>query len=166
MVIRYAQKNELHLIRKIAFETWPIAYGNILSDNQLDYMLKMMYDLDVLVSQHEQLNHKFILAFDVSGNEMGFASFSKIIDNPSKYKLHKLYILPNQQGKNLGKKLLNFVMEEIKQVEEKTAILLNVNRQNNAVNFYLKQGFSIIHEEDNDIGNDYFMNDYLMEMDV
>ncbi len=166
MVIRYAQKNELHLIQKIAFETWPIAYGNILSEDQLEYMLKMMYNLDVLVSQHEQLNHQFILAFDVSGNEMGFASFSKIIDNPSKYKLHKLYILPNQQGKNLGKKLLNFVLEEIKKAEEKTAILLNVNRQNNAVDFYLKQGFSIIHEEDNDIGNGYFMNDYLMQMDI
>jgi ribosomal protein S18 acetylase RimI-like enzyme len=167
MVIRYAQKNELHLIRKIAFETWPVAYGNILSDDQLAYMLKMMYDLDVLTSQQEQLNHHFILAFDEFGNEMGFASYSKDIDDlTSKYLLHKLYILPNQQGKKIGTMLLDFVINEIKKREEISAIQLNVNRYNNALNFYLKHGFSIRHEEDNDIGAGYFMNDYVMQKEL
>ena len=166
MVIRHAQKNELHLIQKIAFETWPIAYKNILSDDQLAYMLKIMYDLNVLAKQQEQSNHQFILAFDESENEMGFACYSKEIDHPSTYQLHKLYILPNQQGKNVGSKLLDFVVTEIKKTENKSVIQLNVNRQNNAINFYLKKGFAIIHEEDNDIGEGYFMNDYVMQMDL
>jgi len=166
MVIRHAQKSELYLIQKIAFETWPIAYENILSEDQLSYMLKMMYDVDILVHQQEQLSHQFILAFDESGNELGFACYSKEIDYPPTYKLHKLYILPTQQGKNVGSTLLNFVLNEIKKTEEEALIQLNVNRQNNAVNFHLKQGFSIIKEEDNDIGEGYFMNDYVMQMDV
>jgi ribosomal protein S18 acetylase RimI-like enzyme len=166
MVIRHAQKNELHLIQKIAFETWPIAYKNILSDDQLAYMLKIMYDLNVLAKQQEQSNHQFILAFDESENEMGFACYSKEIDHPSTYQLHKLYILPNQQGKNVGSKLLDFVVTEIKNTENKSVIQLNVNRQNNAINFYLKKGFAIIHEEDNDIGEGYFMNDFVMQMDL
>ena len=166
MLIRHAQISELHLIQKIAFETWPIAYRNILSDDQLAYMLKMMYDLHVLTSHQEQLNHHFILAFDESGNEMGFACYSKEIDYPSTFQLHKLYILPTQQGKNVGSSLLDFVLNEIKKTEKKSVIQLNVNRQNNAVNFYLKQGFSIIKEEDNDIGAGYFMNDYVMRMDI
>jgi len=166
MVIRHAQKNELHLIQKIAFETWPIAYKNILSDDQLAYMLKIMYDLNVLAKQQEQSNHQFILAFDESENEMGFACYSKEIDHPSTYQLHKLYILPNQQGKNVGSKLLDFVVTEIKKTENKSVVQLNVNRQNNAINFYLKKGFAIIHEEDNDIGEGYFMNDYVMQMDL
>lgn len=167
MVIRYAQKNELHLIRKIAFETWPIAYKNILSDDQLAYMLKMMYDLDVLVTQQAHLNHHFILAFDESGNEKGFACYSKEIKSPTaKYKLHKLYILPTQQGKKTGTMLLNFVLKEIKKTEERAIIQLNVNRHNKALDFYLKHGFSIIHEEDNDIGAGYFMNDYVMHKEL
>jgi GNAT superfamily N-acetyltransferase len=167
MVIRYAQKNELHLIQKIAFETWPIAYGNILSDDQLAYMLNLFYDLDVLANQQAQLNHQFILAFDESGNELGFACYSKEIDDPTdKYLLHKLYILPTQQGKKTGTMLLNFVINEIKKTEEKSAIQLNVNRYNNALNFYLKHGFTIIREEDNDIGAGYFMNDYVMQKDL
>ncbi len=167
MVIRHAQKNELHLIRKIAFETWPISYKNILSNNQLIYMLNMFYDLDALASQQAQLNHQFILAFDDWGNEMGFACYSKEIEYPTtKYLLHKLYILPNQQGKNVGTKLLDFVLKEIKKTKERAIVQLNVNRHNNALNFYLKHGFSIIHEEDNDIGEGYFMNDYVMQKDV
>lgn len=167
MVIRYAQKNELHLIRKIAFETWPIAYKNILSDDQLAYMLNLFYDLDVLANQQAQLNHQFILAFDDLGNELGFACYSKEIDDPkTKYLLHKLYILPNQQGKKTGTMLLNLVLKEIKKTDEIAIIQLNVNRHNNALNFYLKHGFSIIHEEDNDIGVGYFMNDYVMQKEL
>jgi GNAT superfamily N-acetyltransferase len=164
MVIRHAQKNELFLIRKIAFETWPIAYENILSEDQLAYMLNLFYDLDVLTSQQTQLNHQFILAFDDLENEMGFACYSKEIENPTtKYLLHKLYILPNQQGRKTGTNLLDFIINEIKKTGEKSIIQVNVNRQNNALNFYLKHGFSIIHEEDNDIGEGYFMNDYVMQ---
>jgi ribosomal protein S18 acetylase RimI-like enzyme len=166
MLIRHAQISELRLIQKIAFKTWPIAYEYILSEDQLSYMLKMMYDIDVLVHQQEQLNHQFILAFDESENEMGFACYSKEIDYPSTYQLHKLYILPTQQGKNVGSSLLDFVLNEIKKTAEKSVLQLNVNRQNNAVDFYLKMGFSILHQEDNDIGNGYFMNDYVMQMDV
>jgi GNAT superfamily N-acetyltransferase len=167
MTIRYAQKNELHLIRKIAFETWPNAYKNILSDDQLAYMLNLFYDLDVLASQQTQLNHHFILAFDESGNELGFASYSKEIDDlTTKYLLHKLYILPNQQGKKTGTMLLNFVLKEIKKTDEIAIIKLNVNRHNNALKFYLKHGFSITHEEDNDIGAGYFMNDYVMQKEL
>lgn len=167
MTIRYAQKNELHLIRKIAFETWPITYKNILSNNQLTYMLNMFYDLNSLATQQAQLNHQFILAFDDLGNEMGFACYSKEIDDlTTKYLLHKLYILPNQQGKNVGTMLLDFVLNEIKKTSEKSVLQLNVNRHNNALNFYLKHGFSVMHEEDNDIGEGYFMNDYVMQKNL
>ena len=166
MVIRHAKKNELQLIRKIAFYTWPNAYADILSDDQLAYMLKMMYNLDVLASQQDQLKHHFILAFDEAENELGFACYSKELDYPAKYQLHKLYILSTQQGKKIGTMLLDFVLKEIKKKKEKAVIELNVNRQNKAVNFYLKKGFSIIREEDNDIGQGYFMNDYVMQMDV
>jgi ribosomal protein S18 acetylase RimI-like enzyme len=129
-------------------------------------MLNKFYDLDVLTSQQEQKNHQFILALDDAGNEMGFGCYSKESDSPTIYKLHKLYILPNQQGKNVGTMLLDFVLNEIKKTEEKATIQVNVNRHNNALNFYLKHGFSIIHEEDIDIGEGYFMNDYVLQKNL
>ena len=47
--------------------------------------------------------------------------------------------------------------------ENARSLLLNVNRHNKAISFYKKYGFDIIAEEDIDIGNGYYMNDYVME---
>jgi ribosomal protein S18 acetylase RimI-like enzyme len=44
-----------------------------------------------------------------------------------------------------------------------TALRLNVNRHNTAKSFYEKLGFIITGTEDADIGNGFFMNDYVME---
>ena len=43
-------------------------------------------------------------------------------------------------------------------------IELNVNRQNNAVDFYKRLGFTILKEVDIPIGKGYFMNDYVMSL--
>ncbi|MGZ8545109.1 MAG: GNAT family N-acetyltransferase, partial [Flavisolibacter sp.] len=47
-----------------------------------------------------------------------------------------------------------------------TVLRLNVNRNNSARSFYEKLGFEMIGEEDIDIGNGYFMNDYVMEKKI
>jgi ribosomal protein S18 acetylase RimI-like enzyme len=44
-----------------------------------------------------------------------------------------------------------------------TTLQLNVNRNNPAKIFYEKLGFAVLNEEDIDIGNGYFMNDYVMQ---
>jgi hypothetical protein len=57
-------------------------------------------------------------------------------------------------------------VEEIgKELQSAGAVLLylNVNRHNKARLFYEKLGFIIAREEDNDIGNGFYMNDYVME---
>ncbi len=97
---------------------------------------------------------------------MGFASYSPkqsgVFDC---YRLHKLYVLPNQQGKGTGKLLIDFIIDEIKQAGA-TILELNVNRHNKALHFYNKIGFTIAREQDIDIGNGYFMNDYVMELQL
>ena len=106
-----------------------------------------------------QQNHEFILIYD-GVEPIGFASFSLI--EPKVFKLHKIYVLPSQQGRGTGR----FAIEQmVKAMKSKgaTALLLNVNRQNNAKEFYEKIGFAVVKEEDIDIGNGYFMNDYVME---
>jgi ribosomal protein S18 acetylase RimI-like enzyme len=45
-------------------------------------------------------------------------------------------------------------------------LTLQVNRFNKAVSFYRNLGFKIIDEQDFDIGNGYFMNDYVMQLDL
>ena len=49
---------------------------------------------------------------------------------------------------------------------ECTSLILNVNRFNNAVQFYQHLGFRIVKEENIDIGNGYLMEDYVMDLMV
>ena len=54
--------NDFVKIIEIANEVWPIAYGTILSETQLDFMMEMMYSIDSLQLQANSKNHQFILA--------------------------------------------------------------------------------------------------------
>ncbi len=81
---------------------------------------------------------------------------------PQTYKLHKIYVLPSQQGKGSGKFIIDQLTNAMK-IKGASALQLNVNRNNPAKSFYEKIGFAVIKEEDIDIGSGYFMNDYVME---
>ena len=160
--IQKAGIKDIDLVQELAFSIWPDAYGSILSNDQLNYMLELIYSKDALTKQIES-GHQFILVCE-NDIAVGFASYSpKITGNLAIFRLHKLYVLPNQQGKGTGKLLLNFIIEKIKE-EGATILELNVNRHNKAFHFYTKLGFTISKEEDIDIGNGYFMNDYVMEL--
>ena len=149
-------------IQELAQVTWAVAYASIITPEQMSYMLDLFYSNNSL---HEQIEkgHQFIIAWE-EGIAVGFASYSpKSDEEPSVYRLHKIYIDPNQQGKGTGKILLDFIIADIKPAAA-TELELNVNRSNNALGFYQKFGFVIIREEDIDIGNGYFMNDYVMTL--
>jgi len=150
-------------IRTIAQEVWPIAYGAILRQEQLDYMMEMMYSVSSLRKQAVS-GKDFILAME-NKEAVGFASYEFDCEVASKTKIHKIYILSNQQGKGIGKILIDYISEEA-QKRQQSAIVLNVNKHNVAQHFYRKLGFEIIKEEVIDIGNGYVMDDYVMEMPI
>ena len=45
-------------------------------------------------------------------------------------------------------------------------IELNVNRNNPAINFYSRFGFKILRQGDFHIGNGFYMNDYIMGLEL
>lgn len=148
-------------IRSIAYETWPVAYGEILSKAQLDYMLNAFYNDTALKESVSQKGHHFILANE--GNQtLGFASFEWNYDHQKQTKIHKIYILPSAQGKGVGKILIDYIATEARKQGSLT-LCLNVNRFNKAINFYEKMGFSIISEVNIELEHGYLMEDYVME---
>ena len=158
LTIRPASFEDIPFIREIAFKTWPVAYGEILSKDQLAYMLGEMYSLETLEAQMKE-HHYFFLALS-KFKAVGFAAFSKIEKNI--YKLQKLYVLPSAQKTGAGLALLKTVETTAKSMEGEY-LQLNVNRNNKAKFFYEKNGFAVKYEDDIDIGNGYFMNDYIMD---
>lgn len=153
-----ATDKDIPLIRELTFKVWPQTYATILTQNQIEYMLEMMYSEESLLKQMSD-NCRFIIIYD-DKEPAGFASY-QLTDN-STYKLHKIYILPSQQGKGTGKFLVDYIIDDIKH-KKGSSLQLQVNRNNRAKSFYEKLGFKVIREADFDIGNGYFMNDYIME---
>jgi GNAT superfamily N-acetyltransferase len=160
MHVFVANKSQLHIVRDLAYKIWPDAYGEILSEAQLDYMLENFYAIPALEAQMEE-HHIFLLA-EENGVFYGFAAYEVNCNATGKTKLHKIYVLPETQGKGLGKLLLTEV-EKAALKFGNTHLFLNVNRYNNAQEFYKRLGFKIVHEEDVEIGKGYLMEDFVME---
>ena len=162
--IQPAGNEAIPTIQQLANQTWAVAYKDILDQAQMKYMLETLYSTTTLEYQHNQLHFQSILAID-DGKPIGFASYSPSENKPGIFRLHKIYILPGQQGKGIGQSLLNYVIADMK-TKGATILELNVNRQNKARTFYEKLGFIVIGEEDIPIGNGYFMNDYVMQKTI
>jgi diamine N-acetyltransferase len=163
LIIRFADAGDLNTVGFLAQQTWPQTYKDILPDEQLRYMMDLFYSPSALKKQMFEQGHIFLIIEDAD-EPVGFASYSQIDDNGI-YKLHKIYVLPNQQGKGLGKAIIDFIIDDIRP-KDATALQLNVNRHNKAKDFYERLSFTVIREEDIDIGNNYFMNDYVMEKKI
>lgn len=161
MALRKAYPHDIPLIRDMAYKIWPETYGNILAKDQLDYMLGLLYS-EARLTADMQKGTEFVMLYD-GVQPIGFAAIG--LEEPQVYKLHKIYVLPSYQGKGAGKFIINELITAIKR-KGAIALLLNVNRHNPARGFYEKLGFAVIKEEDVDIGNGYFMNDYVMEKKV
>ena len=134
----------------------------MISQEQIKYMLKWMYNLKQL-EQNFDNGHEFIVLTEQEEN-IGFASF-EIRNEKSYIRLHKLYVNPKQHHKGSGRKLLEFIYS-VGHEHKFNSLDLFVNRTNPAVNFYQKIGFEIEESVDLDIGNGYFMNDYRMKMKI
>ena len=158
LTIRHTTIADIPLIRELTYKVWPQTYLDILTSEQIGYMLEIMYSPASLEKQMKD-GCCFIIVYN-DNNPVGFASYQLISKEVAK--LHKIYVLPSQQGKGTGNFLLKYLIEQVKKLGA-ISLQLQVNRNNTAKVFYEKMGFSVIEEADFDIGNGYYMNDYIME---
>ena len=61
--IRKATTEDIPLIHKMAQEVFPATYADILSPDQLDYMMEWMYSITNLHKQMEEEGHIYYIAF-------------------------------------------------------------------------------------------------------
>lgn len=157
--IKAATINDIPVIQELTEKIWRPTYQPILTPEQIDYMLEMMYSTASLNKQITELRHQFLILLDDNA-PIGFAAYSTT-DAPGIFKLHKIYLDGSYQGKGVGKFLLQQVADQVKDRGAHT-LELDVNRFNKAKYFYEKQGFSVFKEKQTDIGSGYIMDDYVM----
>ena len=154
---------QLSIVIDLTKKIWPVAYGEILSKAQLDYMIHKFYN-ETALRELMQKGHVFYLAQDDKEKYVGFLSY-EINSEPNKTKIHKIYVLPETQGTGLGRQFFELVKEKALE-KNQNAIFLNVNKYNKAIHFYNKLGFTKVKDEVIDIGNGYVMDDYVMEVAI
>ena len=163
MKIVLCKIEQLNVVIDLTKKIWPVAYGEILSKAQLDYMIDKFYN-ETALRELIQKGHVFYLAQDENEKYVGFVSY-EINSEPNKTKIHKIYVLPETQGTGLGRQFFELVKEKAIENHQK-AVFLNVNKYNKARFFYEKLGFTIVKDEVIDIGNGYVMDDYVMEVAI
>ena len=67
------QKEQLSIVAELAYEIWPSAYKEILSPEQLKYMLSQFYSIEALETQFQNGQH-FLLLKDAE-RAVGFLSY-------------------------------------------------------------------------------------------
>ena len=249
--IAKATRDELQTIHDMAQVVFRHTYRDILSPEQMEYMMDMMYSLPNLRAQLDEGHHYYIAYMspdqetnthqerrahqesnthqersvrqenstfrgdgescrcnDVASSDDSASAVcearASVLPVPCGYvsvqhegpdqdgteifHLHKIYVMPGAQGRGVGMRLFQTVVQHVKSVLQarsaddgasaiinpelaaaqsaKARIELNVNKFNSAVNFYKHLGMRILLEEDFPIGNGFYKTDYIMGLDI
>jgi diamine N-acetyltransferase len=149
-------------IISLARQTWQATYSSIISQEQIDFMLAKFYNETLLLEQLYDAQHYFYKAVDDEKNQL--LGYSHCVQDGQTLKLSKLYILPEAQGKQIGKQLLDQV-GQLALEQNCHTLQLNVNRNNPAYYFYLKMGFTVVDTVDIPLDK-FVLNDYVMEKKI
>jgi len=155
----HIKKSDLENVFNLASEIWNNNYREMISQEQINYMLNMMYNSERIQKDFKEgYVWEYILHND---NIVGFLSY--VIKEDNRVFLSKIYLKNSAQGLGIGKASLNRVINYA-QKNNCNSVYLTVNRGNKkGVRAYKKSGFEIIAEEDFNIGNGFIMDDYIFE---
>lgn len=159
-----ASTDDCAIIHNLASRIWGNTYGEILAKEQLDFMFDMMYAPANIQKQMLEQQHEFFI-IRKDGEPAGYLSIEKEGDDT--YIFQKVYSLPELHGTGIGRYIVEQGISHLKSIHPRPfTIQLYVNRENPAVGFYKHLGFRQVATRDHHIGNGYFMNDFIMEMEI
>ena len=154
---RVVKDEQVNALCELAREIWLEYFTDLLPMGQTEYMLEKFLSVDAVKEQMTKNYHFYIL---YENNDMiGFISY--ILKDQEMF-VSKLYVKNKFRGQGFGKFLIKEIKERAKNANRRR-ITLSVNKKNKAVDFYKKHGFKIYDKVKPDIGQGYFMDDYLME---
>ena len=167
--IRKAEKEDVMRIHDMAEVVFRHTYRDILSAEQVDYMMDWMYSPAALEQQMDD-GHVYYIAFRDAG-PCGYVSIQHDgadSDGRMVFHLQKIYVMPAAQGHGTGKRLFDRAVGHVRSeaAGRPARIELNVNRNNPAIGFYNRLGLRILRQGDFDIGHGFYMNDYIMGMEL
>jgi ribosomal protein S18 acetylase RimI-like enzyme len=160
LTFRLIAREELEVVRRLAHEIWPAAYREMISAEQIRYMLERMYAPDELRQEMVVRGVKYAL-LESAGLPCGYMAW-ELVPNDRSIFLHKLYVKTELHGRGAGAASLRW-LEQLAEKENASCIRLRVNRNNHrAIRAYLRAGFTFGHDLCSDIGGGFVMDDHVM----
>jgi len=155
-------REDINQVQKLAAIIWNEYYIDIISQDQIVYMLEKMYSCETII--HELDSHYYWFLIKIADTPAGFLSYHKEVSD--RIKLDKIYLLKEYRKQGTGNVAIAFVKGAASGLGAHT-IYLQVNKKNTqAIEAYQKAGFTIKTDSVTDIGNGFVMDDYIMELNI
>lgn len=153
-------KQQVWVLAQLARTIWNEHYVEIIGQSQVDYMLDKFQSPQAITSQIDS-GYEYYLA-SVDQRPMGYLGL--VPNEPEgKLMLSKIYVARENRGSGLGVRLLEFTLGRATEVGA-GAVWLTVNKHNaRSIEWYKKRGFGVVGDVRTDIGNGFFMDDYVLE---
>ncbi|MFD0990837.1 GNAT family N-acetyltransferase [Mariniflexile jejuense] len=160
-IISATTQHQINQIAILADEIWREYYIPMVGKPQIDYMLEKFQSAEAIKNQVDTGFEYFIITFDAIP-----VSYIAIKKEEEALFLSKIYVLKSYRGKKIAKTALQFIEQKAKDYNLKT-IRLTVNINNvTAIKAYNALGFKNADSIKLDIGNGFFMDDFLMKKEL
>ncbi|MGI5868746.1 MAG: GNAT family N-acetyltransferase [Kiritimatiellia bacterium] len=143
---------------------WPICYRDIITDEQIRYMLDTMYAPETIRRNTAAGTPLYLVETPTA--PIGVVSFDAMPNADGVVMLHKIYLLPDWWGKGMGQQLMQRVFAAAKAVGA-SAVELDVNQRNaRAIRAYERAGFFVARSFVEDIGGGFSKIDHRMRKEL
>ena len=153
--IRKAEIADAEKIAKIKIEGWQTAYRGIIDSEFLD---NMDFNAEIEKRKNNLKEGVKIIVAELEGEVVGYCIYRDFINEPENYpnedcELSALYVKSMLKGKEIGTKLMKYVIQELKK-QGKTKMILGCLKENYpSRGFYEKMGGNYLKTEIFKIGN-------------
>ena len=151
--------DDIRAVEDLAGIVWNESYKGIISQDQIDYMLEEFQSYAAI--KNSILSGCMYFLITLGGKRVGYMG---ILPEGRKVFLSKIYVCSKYRRNGIATFAIRFIMEMASEKGWKS-IYLTVNRNNTgSIEFYKKIGFRVTSDKITEIGNDFIMDDHVMEL--
>lgn len=152
-------EEQIKKLAALADEVWHEYFVELLSLEQIDYMVERFQSEHAMTEQMKQEGYEYYLI--KQGNLI--VGYTGVKPEEKKLFLSKLYVMKAYRGKGYASKAFAF-LTQLANERGWNAIYLTVNKYNeHSIEVYKAKGFEVVKSQVADIGEGYVMDDYVME---
>lgn len=156
--------DQLRQLAQLACGIWHECFPGIISIEQIDYMVERFQSYEAMCRQISEESYRYFLICDGDGI-CGYTGFRPEPEE-SRMFLSKLYLRSDCRGRGLASAAIDWLCERCRE-DGLGRIRLTVNINNHqAINVYRHKGFAVVFDQKADIGNGFYMDDHVMELEV